>query len=156
MRLRIEDLRLRPESIPTLAEWHHAEWSFLHRDDSVERRIGELEQHLSEDGLPSTFVASADGEIAGSASLVAADLPERPELTPWLASVYVAAPFRRRGIGGALSERVAEKAARLGYPSIYLFTWTAERLYARLGWSVRERPTIRGGEVVVMKRDLTR
>ena len=78
----------------------------------------------------------------------------RPELSPWLASVYVAADHRRQGIGSALVRRVAEEAASLGVEALYLFTPDQERFYARLGWTVLERCTYRGYPQVVMTLSL--
>jgi N-acetylglutamate synthase-like GNAT family acetyltransferase len=74
----------------------------------------------------------------------------RPKLSPWLASVYVAAEHRCQGIGSALVRRVVEEAAALDVQRLYLFTPDQERFYARLGWSVIERCTYRGYPQVVM------
>ena len=71
--------------------------------------------------------------MVGSASLIAQDMDTRPELSPWLASVYVAAEHRRQGIGSALVRRVAQEAAALGVETLYLFTPDQEHFYARLG-----------------------
>ena len=41
-----------------------------------------------------------------------------------------------------------------GVETLWLFTWSAEGLYAKLGWRAVERPEHNGYEVVVMNKDL--
>jgi N-acetylglutamate synthase-like GNAT family acetyltransferase len=67
-----------------------------------------------------------------------------------LASVYVASEHRRAGIGTALVRRVIREAETLDIPALHLFTPDKESFYARLGWSVIERPEYRGYPQVVM------
>ena len=69
-KVKIEKLKEHPEFIPTLAEWHYSEWSYLHAVDSVERRISELEEEAQADGIPQTFVALSGDTLLGSASLI--------------------------------------------------------------------------------------
>jgi N-acetylglutamate synthase-like GNAT family acetyltransferase len=148
-----------PAFIPTLAQWHHAQWSYLSPGATLERRTAHLQGQLGKKQIPTTFVAykttKAGTEIVvGSASLIAQDMDTRPELSPWLASVYVAAEHRRQGIGSALVRRVVEEAAALKVKRLYLFTPDRESFYARLGWSAIERCTYRGYPQVVMALDL--
>jgi predicted GNAT family acetyltransferase len=58
---------------------------------------------------------------------------------PWLASVFVPAEQRGKGIASAMVAAVEAAARRLGYPMLYLFTTSAARLYAGLGWRALER-----------------
>jgi GNAT superfamily N-acetyltransferase len=144
-----------PAFVPTLVRWHHAQWSYLRPGDTIERRTARLKTHLGKRQIPTTFVAyekTDDGtEVAiGSASLVAQDLDTRPELSPWLASVYVAEPHRRQGIGSTLVRRAVQEAAALGVKTLYLFTPDREQFYARLGWSVVERCPFGGSIQAVM------
>jgi N-acetylglutamate synthase-like GNAT family acetyltransferase len=91
---------------------------------------------------------------AGFASLLEHDMETRMELSPWLASVLVAAAYRGQGIGSALSERVVEEARNLGVSELYLFTFDREDFYARMGWVLREQTKYLGGQVSVMVRRL--
>jgi hypothetical protein len=63
--------------------------------------------------------------------------------------------FRGRGYSAPLVKHVETAAARSA-AVLWLDTWTAEPLYARLGWEHvgLERDTDRNIEVVLMKRDL--
>ena len=147
--------------IPTLARWHHAQWSYLSPGDSLERRVERLHKHAGKSQIPVTFVAYNRAEdetetVVGSASLIAQDMDTHPELSPWLASVYVAAEQRRQGIGSALVRRVAAEAAALDVVKLYLFTPDQERFYARLGWTRSEQCIYRGYPQVVMTLALER
>lgn len=145
-----------PAHIPTLARWHHDQWSYLDVGVSVERRAAALARH-GKGEIPTTVIAlsaaqdETPGEILlGSASLIAHDMDTRPDLSPWLASVYVAPAQRGQGIGSALVRRIVEEARRLDCPMIYLFTPDKEAFYTRLGWRVIDRTVYRGYPEVVM------
>jgi N-acetylglutamate synthase-like GNAT family acetyltransferase len=92
----------------------------------------------------------------GTASFVINDLPSRPDLTPWLASVLVRPQFRGRGYSVPLIQQVEAVAAAASVPTLWLYTWSAEPLYARLGWQRVgvERDADRDIEVVLMNRQL--
>ena len=152
--MQIEYLADHTEAIPTLASWHHDEWRSWTPWLSLEDRIARIEQRVGRRQIPTTFVALLNGQIVGFASLVAHDMDTRPDLSPWLASVLVARPHRRRGIGSALTERVVEEARLLGVETIYLYTYDHHEFYSRRGWWVFERTQYRGEPVVIMARDL--
>jgi len=97
----IEYLLDRQEFIPTLARWHHAEWGHLRPKETVEDRVIRRRLASGHRQIPTTFVAIADEQLLGSACLVRHDMDARPELSPWLAGVFVAPSQRRRGIGAA-------------------------------------------------------
>jgi GNAT superfamily N-acetyltransferase len=104
-----------------------------------------------------TFVLLDDNVPVGTASLVNNDLPSRPDLTPWLASVLVLPPFRGKGYSAPLVRRV-EQAAILSTATLWLYTWSAESVYAKLGWQRvgTSRDEARSIDVVLMKRNLSR
>ncbi len=86
------------------------------------------------EGPTACFVAFEGGEPAGTASLVRQDLESRPDLSPWLAGVFVAPGFRGRGLATRLVRHVEAHAAAAGIPALWLYTAAADGLYARLGW----------------------
>jgi hypothetical protein len=55
-----------------------------------------------------------------------------------------------------LVRHVEAAAAASAFPVLWLYTWSTEPLYARLGWERvgLERDSHRNIEVVLMKRDL--
>ena len=139
--------------IRTLAQWHQGEWSHL-SDRTVEDRIAEFAEHLETASMPLTVVAWEDGHPIGSASLLKEDLDFRPDLTPWLASVFTSPDHRQAGVGGALCLRIMEEARRLGVRRFYLFTPDRVTFYQRLGWQVLEKAEIRGEMETIMFVDL--
>ena len=149
MRPTIAYLADHPSYIPELAAWHHAQWRYLDTGVSVEQRAAALSRH-TRDRVPLTVIALSGKTLLGSASLIAQDMDTRMDLTPWLASVYVAPAYRNRGLGSALVRRIADKAKVLGFERLYLFTPDKESFYARLGWTVFERTAYRGYDQVVM------
>lgn len=146
----IDHLGDHPGAIPQLAQWHHEEWSTLNPSGTVRQRIKALSRHLPRGRIPATYVAVLDGAVVGSASLIERDMASYIEFSPWLAGVYVAPAYRRRGIGSALVRRVAGEAAGFGVSTLYLFTPDREDFYRRLGWEVLERTTYRRHRVAVM------
>ena len=151
---RIEYLADHPSFLPSLAQWHHAQWSYLDVGVSVEQRVTALQKH-GKAQVPTTAIALSDSRLLGSASLIAHDMDTHPELSPWLASVYVAPEYRRRGIGSALVQRIVAEATSLELASLYLFTPDKEQFYTRLGWIVLERTMYRGYAQVVMALHIT-
>jgi GNAT superfamily N-acetyltransferase len=140
----------RPEHIAALAAWHFAQWGELNPANDVAARIARLQTHLQRRVVPTTFIACDGEELLGSASLVLSDLDIRPELTPWLASVFVAPAARNRGVGTLLVQRVMSEARDIGLQRLHLFTLDREQFYAGLGWRLLERIIWRGREIAVM------
>ena len=149
--MQIEYLTDHEKYIPTLAQWHHDQWSFLSPGKTLQDRIDKFHGHLSPQQVPTTFVALDESDLLGSASLVKHDMRSRMDLSPWLASVYVSAKHRRKGVGSKLVRRVIEEARRLGFAKFYLFTLDQDRLYESLGWKTIERTEYSAEQVVIME-----
>jgi GNAT superfamily N-acetyltransferase len=150
--LNIVSLQDRPELAPTVAGWLLDEFRH-HRSPPLETIVARL---VAQRPPQQTYVLFDGSEAVGTSSLVLNDLPTRPDLTPWLASVVVCPGFRGRGYSAPLVRHV-EIAAAASADALWLYTWTAERLYARLGWEHVgwERDPDRNIDVVLMRRDLT-
>jgi predicted N-acetyltransferase YhbS len=153
--LEIGDLGDRPSWLPTLARWHYDQWGALTGASSFDDYVARLAEAAAGRAVPSVLIAVSDGALLGSATLVAADLPPRPELTPWLAQLFVAPARRRDGVGAALVHAVLQRARQCDYPCVYLYTsGTLPRYYDRLGWRVVETLSYRQHERTVMCYDL--
>jgi predicted N-acetyltransferase YhbS len=153
--VRIEPLADHEDAIPTIARWHHDQWGRKSPTRSVESAAARLRGHLRRDATPLTMVALAGGEVVGSAALVCQDMKDaRPELSPWLADVFVDPARRRRGVASALVVALVGKARALGVQRLHLYTPDQEELYARFGFVVRERIDYRGERVALMALDL--
>ena len=107
------------------------------------------------EGPKETFVLFDNDQPAGTAGLVRTDLRSRPDLTPWLAGVFVEPAFRGRGYASALVRQVEAFALAASVPALWLCTETAEPLYASLGWQRVGMEQDRGHLVTLMRRDLS-
>lgn len=146
----IDYLADHPEALDTIVQWTHQEWGHVRGGETLEQRRARFAGSLNRDRIPLTVVALENGEVLGSASLIAHDMETRMELTPWLASVFVGEQFRRRGIGAQLVRRIMSEAAKLKVPLLYLYTVHSERFYVALGWSLLERTSYLNHEIVIM------
>lgn len=149
--MRIVDIAEAAEHIPLLAHWHHREWAHLYPRESEADFARDLAACIGPALVPSTFVAF-DGEVLGSASLIAQDMDSHPELTPWVASVYTRPAARGQGVASALLRHIDAVAARAGLEAIHLFTPAHEDFYAGLGWQVLARERYQGESVTLMRR----
>lgn len=140
--------------IPTLARWFYAEWAYLHpgrTHEDVERLIAE---RTNKTQIPVALVAVEGNEVLGTVCLKAHDMETRLELTPWLAGLYVARPWRGRGIGAALVKAIEKKANELTVEKLYLYTPASQGFYSRLGWQVKEKTEYHGYPVTVMEKEI--
>ncbi|KMO28835.1 hypothetical protein VQ02_30845 [Methylobacterium variabile] len=141
----------RPDLAPVTARWR---WeAFAQGQGRTFAEVAAAEA-AGPGPMPRTCVLLADGEPVGMASLAAHDLDPRPDLTPWLAGVFVAPHARGRGHAARLVAAVEAQAASLGIPTMWLYTRSAEALYARIGWRTVESFAYRGKAYALMRRDL--
>lgn len=152
--MRIDTIADHPDLIETVAHWQWGEWGHLDPEDSLAARIAGLRDQVDAGHIPATFIALDGDEPLGSASIVADDLPTHPELTPWLASVYVTPAARGRGVASALVRHVVGRAAAMGVARLYLYTEGARGLYEKLGWRAIAADHFEGSPVTIMAIDL--
>lgn len=142
-----------PHLIAELAVLNFNEWGHYKPGNTVEAQTERMRATCGRGSVPTAVIAIEDGQLLGGALLLEHDLDARPNLTPWLAGVYVKAEYRGRGVASRLVTRIVEEATRLGVPELYLCTPDAQGLYAKLGWEKVE-DVDDGVTVTVMKRDL--
>jgi GNAT superfamily N-acetyltransferase len=154
----IDYLANHQDSIPQLAAWGYAEWRSIYDElhMTLEDVLTSFQDRARTDGLPLGLVAIIDGAIVGTGSLKKHELALPPELSPSLGGMFVAPRYRNRGIGSALIRRLLDEARRLNLTRLYLWTPSAESLYARHGWVTIERSKFCGDEIAVMKLVLDR
>ena len=151
----IATLADRPDLAPIIAGWIWNEWS-RHARYSFEDTLQYIEASFARKDIPQTFVLLVDGEPVGTSSLVAADLKERPDLTPWMASVFVIPEARRRGYVVPLIQAVEAAALAARMPTLWLHTDSAERIYAKAGWRMVEVVPREGKPAAtLMRRDFS-
>jgi GNAT superfamily N-acetyltransferase len=149
--LAISDLRQRPEFFDGVADriWR-ASWKDA--GYPLHYITGRLTENLNAEPLPIALVAHDGATFLGTVSVIASDLDERPNLTPWVAALWVEPHARSRGVGGALVGRAARDCFALGIARAHLCARPAlTSFYERLGWVVVERDVGLHGLTVFIK-----
>lgn len=152
--MKIAYLADHPEYVPTIATWLHEAWGHLTPGSTLADAVRGMAAYLNHDELPLALIALEGATLLGTASLVLHDMDTRPDLSPWLAGVFVAAEHRRQGYGTGLVRAVEDVAEQLGVEILYLYTPDQENFYARQGWSVLDRTEYRQEQVVIMQKVL--
>jgi GNAT superfamily N-acetyltransferase len=135
----ISDLRQQPEFFDSVADRIWQAW-WQPNGYPPEYITGRLKENLQDTPIPLALVAHHSGTFLGTASLIASDLDERPELTPWVAAVWVEERARGQGVGAALVDAAADASFTLGFSRTYLCARVRmTRFYQRLGWTLIER-----------------
>jgi GNAT superfamily N-acetyltransferase len=136
--------------VPVIARWHHEEWGHLDPAGSLQSWTDGLAERTCLERIPTTFVALEGSDPVGSAALVEHDMETRPDLTPWLAGVFVLPSHRHRGIASRLVSHAMSKARKFGVETLYLYTRSAAPLYSKLGWRSIGREHYEGRWVTLM------
>ena len=156
MNLRIRRLEPDTPEAELAARWRY-EAFFADGSDTFENSRSALLDFLrQQDGYEIGLLAECDGRPAGLCLFVREEVEPnpRPDLTPWLAALYVAPAFRARGTGAALVRAIEDHARAVGTKTLYLYTSEAEPFYAGIGWKVRERFTQNSEAFALMAREL--
>jgi GNAT superfamily N-acetyltransferase len=142
----------RPELACVVAGWLVAEFGY-----AGSRTLDEMTALILSPprGPEESSVLFEQDRPVGTASLTHNDLAARRDLTPWLAGVFVEPAYRGRGYATALVRQVETFATATAVPTLWLYTWTAEPLYARLGGRRVGLEINRAQEVVLMLRHLS-
>jgi GNAT superfamily N-acetyltransferase len=151
--LRIRRLSADEPAFDIVARWRYDAFfaqdgiTFQDSRDALHAWMGGL-------GYETALLAEMDGRPAGSCLFVREEIDPKHDLTPWLAALYVDPQYRKQGIASALVRAIEQHARTVGCKQLYLYTVTAEPLYAKLGWIVRERFDWHGEKFVLMTREL--
>jgi N-acetylglutamate synthase-like GNAT family acetyltransferase len=151
--IRAVTTRERPDLAPVVAAWL---WESFARAGgrSFEETLEAVQGSITATEMPRTFVLLIDGKPVGTASLAPQDLEERPELTPWLAGVFVEPESRGQGLVAVLIKAVERECRDQAIKTLWLYTRTAEKVYARAGWRTVETVAHNGKSYALMRRDL--
>ena len=152
--MEIISLAEKKEFVSELAELHHAEWRHLSPSLTLQKRVEAIENAAGRDGIPKIFIATSGSQLIGSAALVQQDMDSKPDLSPWLAAVYVKEGFRHQGIATALIARCENEAVQSKANTWYLYTEFASKLYEKLGWRHMEYCEYKGVTVNVMSKQI--
>jgi GNAT superfamily N-acetyltransferase len=133
------ELRQRPEFFDTVADRIWQAW-WMPNGHPLEYIRERLAENMKDTPIPLALVAHDGGTFLGTASVIASDLDERPDLTPWVAAVWVEEPARGHGVGAHLIDHAARACFALGFARAYLCAGPRMTpFYERLGWTIIER-----------------
>jgi N-acetylglutamate synthase-like GNAT family acetyltransferase len=152
-RHRVVSTAERPDLAPVVASWL---WAEFWRDGghSLQETLEAVQASVIAPLMPKTFVLLVDGKPVGTASLAAQDLDERPDLTPWLAGVFIEPEARGRGLVASLIAAVEQECRKASIRTLWLYTRRAEKVYLRSGWRTVETVTRGEKSYALMRRDL--
>lgn len=142
-----------PEMISVCASWAYSQWG-CQSGGSLEHSVIRFQTGAEKDKLPLTLIARLDDKPVGMVSLWDSDFRERPDLSPWLASLYVHPFYRNRHIAFQLIQRLENEAMRMGFSELYLVTEEAKGLYAKCGWAEIQQVVTSYGNATLMKKKL--
>jgi GNAT superfamily N-acetyltransferase len=151
--LHIRCLEAGEPAFDIIARWRHDAF-FAQGGTTFEESRGALRAWMNGLGYETALLAEVDGQPAGSCLFVREEIDPQHDLTPWLAALYVAPEFRKLGIASALVRAIEQHARSVGCGELYLYTITAEPLYTKLGWTVRDRFESKSEKFVLMAREL--
>jgi N-acetylglutamate synthase-like GNAT family acetyltransferase len=135
MTFTISDLRLQPAFFDAVADRIWRGW-WKDRGFPADYIIGRLHENMDPSPIPFALVAHRGDVFLGTSSVIAADIEDRPQYSPWVAAVWVDPKYRMQEIGTGLVARAAEDAFALSFRRVYLCAQKERRrFYTRQGWT---------------------
>ncbi|MEI7478619.1 MAG: GNAT family N-acetyltransferase [bacterium] len=132
--IQIDFLANHKQFVDTVAQFWCLEWGSDKSEQGIKKTKDRILGRLNTDKVPLIFIPFSADKCIGTVAIVEDDLEKRPDLTPWIASVYIDKEYRGHGIAKLLVEAAMKKAKALGLKIIYLHTETAHGLYEKMGW----------------------
>lgn len=152
--IKIENLLLYPQHLEMVANWVYQEFGADKPDRTLNYVINRF-KNRNLDKIPLSLIALIDNECVGIISIFENDLETRPELTPWLAGLYVNPNYRCKGIADKLINGVLEICKNMNYTTVFLRTERTSDYYKKHGWTFVEYTTDEyGQETSVFMRKL--
>ncbi len=148
--MKIVNLKDLPSCVDKIASWHFSEWGGLYPDSGLEDFKADMEASLVSCRIPQTWVLMENGVAWGTVSILATDLPTCPELSPWLANVYVEPSKRGCGYGQQLVKVAMGYAEQQNLSPLFLYTPDQVSFYEKLGWNTFKDDIYQGEKIFFM------
>ncbi|MDV0440058.1 GNAT family N-acetyltransferase [Xanthomonas sacchari] len=140
--------------LPQIAVWYHAAWG-REAGFSLDDEVRQLQRAPDAHGLPRVLAAFDGPELIAAVQLKYREMDAFPQYPYWLGGMYVADPYRGRGIAGRLLAHALADAAKLGLGALHLQTEHLDGgLYARHGWQPVQEADSYGTRVLLMVRQV--
>lgn len=139
--------------IQKIAQWYFDEW-----DTPIEKTVRRLSNQPSQDTLFQLVLSSnqkvvATGGLGNKVNIYKVH-PKLKKFSPWIGLLYTQKEYRNKGFGSILLKEIERCAIEKDLKKIYLYTFTAESLYQRLGWKEIERAMYKDHDTAVMEKNL--
>ncbi len=151
-----EITRLKPNSLELqiCAEWRYDAFLKSYGYSLLDSGAQLNKLATQPDEYETALIALVDGRIAGICLLVLHEFEPLHDVSPWLASLYVAPEYRNQGVARKLVVAIEEQARSNGVARLHLYTGDAEEFYLKCGWSLAERGITDGEPYAFMIRNL--
>ncbi len=152
----VEIVRLKPNSpeLQICAQWRYDAFLKSYGYSLLESGAQLTRLATQPDEYETALIALVDGRLAGICLLVLQEFEALHDVSPWLASLYVAPEFRKRGVARKLVGAIEDQAREHGVARLHLYTGDAENFYLKCGWSLAEQGVADGEPYAFMIRDL--
>ena len=148
--MKIVNLKDLPSCIDRVARWHYIEWGPLYPGRDLRDFRADMEASLLTGVIPQTWILSKERRAWGTVSILKEDLPIHPELSPWLANVYVEPSRRGQGYGQQLVKVAMEYAGQQNLGPLFLYTPDKVSFYEKLGWRTFDDEIYHGEKIFLM------
>jgi GNAT superfamily N-acetyltransferase len=152
----IEITRLKPNSpeLQICAAWRYEAFlkSYGYSLSDSGAQLAKLATQPDE--YETALIALVDGRLASSCLLVLQEFEALHDVSPWLASLYVAPEYRKRGVARKLVAAIEDQARAHGVARLHLYTGDAKKFYVKCGWSLAEQGIAGGEPYAFMVRSL--
>lgn len=140
-----------------LGEAIYYQWEemYTQQGKTVAEVVETVKSRAISESIPCTMIALDGDTLLGSVTLKVNDFSDHPELSPWIAGVFVLPEHRGNGYGKGLVLHAEKTAAeKFDVKTTYLYTGSASELYKKIGYEVFE--TVDRGDKVLtlMKKEL--
>jgi GNAT superfamily N-acetyltransferase len=136
-----------------IANWYFDEWN-----TPIDKTIHRLTNQPNEDVLFQLVLTKENNVIATGGLCNNVGILKVHEkfnkFKPWVALLYTENSYRHQGLGKLLLEQLEWFAKESKLAKIYVYTYTAESLYRRCGWTQIERVNYKDHDTVVMEKDI--
>ena len=145
--LEIYNIKDKQEYLKEIAELTQKEWgsgtnSIEEFNAKIDRKINKIISNLNNPNY-CKLILLQDNTLVGFISIFPHDCDERPDLSPWYATMYVKEEFRGNGYSKLLNEAILKEAKSRGFTKIYLKT-DLINYYEKFGANYIE--TLKSGE----------
>ncbi|MCC7302541.1 MAG: GNAT family N-acetyltransferase [Bacteroidia bacterium] len=141
------------KAIELIADWYLKEWN-IPANTTIQRLTA-----LPLESVPFQVMMTLDGLPIATGGLYnhIAQHDHEPYFKisgAWFTLMYTTNENRNRGYGALLCEKIKDLSKGFGLKEIFLFAYTGETLYKRLGWQEIARIRSKDRDIAVMETKL--